>query len=254
MRKKKIIIVSTDNNIVSSFQNAIKNTNYTVQAVSTSNKKAVEEIEKSRPDIILMDLDIKGKIKGIESAELIRSRYEIPIIFVFDPETESIINSIKTAEPHGYFLKPVNAAKLEHELSVAFEIALFKHSKDMVLKKENELYISLLAGKAKHDGIFVRANYRLNHIKYTDIIYVEAFKDYVVIHTSDESFTTHATMKEMIRILPPKDFARVHRSHIVKLDKIVNIKYPDMLIEGKKNKIQIGGMYRKDLYGRLNIL
>ncbi|MCD4681451.1 MAG: response regulator transcription factor [Bacteroidales bacterium] len=254
MRTKKIILVAAENAIIKSIQNAIKNTNYSIQAVVSSNKKAVEEIEKNRPEIILMELDIKGKIKGLESAELIKKRYDIPIIFIFNPEDQDIINNIKTTELQGYLLKPLKAETLENELKAAIEIAIYKHGKEMLLKKENELYISLLSGKDKHDGIFVRANYRLNHIKYTDIIYVEAFKDYVVIHTADESFTTHATMKEMVRTLPPREFARVHRSHIIKLDKIINIKYPDMLIEGKKTKIQVGGMYRKDLYRRLNIL
>ena len=254
MRKKKVLIVGTDNTTIKYIQNAIKNISYSVQAVVSSNKKAFEEIDKNRPDIILMDIDIKGKVKGIESAELIKNRYEIPLIFVFDPEEESLINSIKTTELQGFLFKPLSTEILEKKLKAIFEIALFRHGKEMLLKKENELYTSLLAGRGKHEGIFVRANYRLNHIKYTDILYVEAFKDYVVIHTRDDSFTTHATMKEMVRILPSKDFARVHRSHIVKLDKIVNIKYPDMEIEGKKGKIQIGGMYRKDLYSRLNIL
>lgn len=254
MRNKKIVIVSTDNDIVKSLQNASKKTNYAIQAVVTSNKKAFEEIDKSRPDIIIMDIDIKGKIKGIESAELIKNRYELPIVFIFDPSDEKLVNEIKSINPQGYLLKPFCEPDFTMKLKAIVELALSKHGNEMLIKKENELYTSLLSGRSKHDGIFVRANYRLNHIKYSDIVYVEAFKDYVVLHTENESFTTHATMKEMVRVLPPKDFARVHRSHIVKLDKIINIKYPDMLIEGKKEKIQIGGMYRKDLYSRLNIL
>lgn len=254
MRKKKLLIVATDSFLLKTVQTSVKTTNYAIQAIASSNKKAFEEIEKIRPDIILIDTDIKGKIKGIESAELIKERYELPIIFVFDPAEEGIISKIKELEPQGYLLKPLRPELLEQELKTAFEIGLYRHGKEMLMKKENELYSSLLSGRSKDDGIFVRANYRLNHIKYDDILYVEAFKDYVVIHTIKDSFTTHATMKEMVRVLPPRDFARVHRSHIVKLDKIINIKYPDMEIEGKKGKIQIGGMYRKDLYSRLNIL
>jgi DNA-binding LytR/AlgR family response regulator len=83
---------------------------------------------------------------------------------------------------------------------------------------------------------------------------VEALKDYVVINTSDNLFTTHTTMKEMIRILPPKDFVRIHRSFIVRLDKIFSIKYPDLVIEGKMKVLPIGGLYRKELFGRLNLI
>ena len=254
MRKKKLLIVATDTFVLKTVQAALKNTNYAVQAIASSNKKAFEEIEKIRPNVVLIDTDIKGKIKGIESAELIKERYELPVIVIFDPTEEGNINKVRDLEPQGYLLKPIKPEQLENELKTSFEIALQRQNKELLLKKENELYTSLLSGRSKHDGIFVRANYRLNHIKYDDILYIEAYKDYVVIHTVKDSYTTHATMKEMVRVLPPKDFARVHRSHIIKLDKIVNIKYPDMEIEGKKGKIQIGGMYRKDLYSRLNIL
>ena len=254
MKTKKVLIVGTDSIVLKNLQTAIKSINYTVQAIASSNKKAFEAIEKTRPDIVIMDIDIKGKIKGIESAGLIKSNYQLPVIFTFNPDDESIITKLKTTEPLGFLLKPLKTETLPQELEAIFELSLYRHEREMLLKKENELYISLLSGKAKHDGIFVRANYMLNHIKYSDILYIEAFKDYVVIHTIDKSYTTHATMKEMVKVLPPKDFVRVHRSHIVKLDKIVNIKYPEMEIEGKKQKIQIGGMYRKELYNRLNIL
>jgi DNA-binding LytR/AlgR family response regulator len=61
-------------------------------------------------------------------------------------------------------------------------------------------------------------------------------------------------MKEMIRILPTNDFVRVHRSFIVRFDKIFSIKYPDLVIEGKTKVIPIGGLYRKELFDRLNLI
>jgi two-component system response regulator LytT len=116
------------------------------------------------------------------------------------------------------------------------------------------LYHSIVENKESKDSIFVRADYRLNKIKFEDVYFVEALKDYVVINTSDNIFTTHTTMKEMIRILPAKDFVRVHRSFIVRLDKIFSIKYPDLVIEGKMKVVPIGGLYRKELFGRLNLI
>ena len=61
-------------------------------------------------------------------------------------------------------------------------------------------------------------------------------------------------MKKMVSILPDKEFVRVHRSYIVNVDKIFSIKYPDLIIEDKMKVLPIGGLYRKELYNRLNLI
>ncbi len=197
-----------------------------------------------------MDIMLKGQMTGIEAANVIRDRFQIPVIFLTAYADDNTISQAKIAEPYGYIIKPFK----EKELQTTIEMALYKHDKDMNLRKERDLYHSIIENKENKDSIFVRADYRLNKINYTDIFFVEALKDYVVINTSDNSFTTHTTMKEMVRILPSKDFVRVHRSFIVRLDKIFSIKYPDLVIEGKMKVIPIGGLYRKELYGRLNLI
>jgi two-component system, LytTR family, response regulator LytT len=163
---------------------------------------------------------------------------------------EDTLEKAKPSVPYGYVIKPFK----EKELETTIEMAINKHIQDTEIRKERDLYQSIVLRKEEPDSVFVRADYRLNKIKFSDIYFVEALKDYVVINTSDNIYTTHTTMKEMIRILPEKDFVRVHRSFIVRLDKIFSIKYPDLVIEGKMKVIPIGGLYRKELFSRLNLV
>lgn len=250
MAKSKILIVEDESIVAKDIQNSLKKLGYLVPTIVSSGEKAIEEIEENRPELILMDIMLKGQMTGIESANVIRDRFQIPVIFLTAYADDNTISQAKIAEPYGYIIKPFK----EKELQTTIEMALYKHDKDMNLRKERDLYHSIIENKENKDSIFVRADYRLNKINYSDIYYVEALKDYVVINTSDNSFTTHTTMKEMVRILPSKDFVRVHRSFIVRLDKIFSIKYPDLVIEGKMKVIPIGGLYRKELYGRLNLI
>lgn len=250
MAKSKILIVEDESIVAKDIQNSLKKLGYLVPTIVSSGEKAIEEIEENRPELILMDIMLKGQMTGIESANIIRDRFQIPVIFLTAYADDNTISQAKIAEPYGYIIKPFK----EKELQTTIEMALYKHDKDMNLRKERDLYHSIIENKENKDSIFVRADYRLNKINYSDIFYVEALKDYVVINTSDNSFTTHTTMKEMVRILPSKDFVRVHRSFIVRLDKIFSIKYPDLVIEGKMKVIPIGGLYRKELYGRLNLI
>ena len=250
MAKLKILVVEDESIVAKDIQNSLKKLGYYVPTVVASGEKAIEEIEQSRPELVLMDIMLKGELNGIEAAKIIHERFDIPVIFLTAYADDNTLNKAKISEPYGYIIKPFK----EKELQTTIEMAVYKHEKDSQVKRERDLYHSIVENKESKDSIFVRADYRLNKIKFEDIYFVEALKDYVVINSTDSTYTTHTTMKEMIRILPVKDFVRVHRSFIVRLDKIFSIKYPDMVIEGKMKVIPIGGLYRKELYGRLNLI
>ncbi len=250
MAKVKILIVEDESIVAKDIQNSLKKIGYQINAIVNSGDKAIREVEENKPDIILMDIMLKGSMTGIEAAKQIKDRFSIPVIFLTAYADDTTLNKAKITEPYGYIIKPFR----EKELQTTIEMALYKYEKDEEIKKERDLYHSLIENKESKDSIFVRADYRLNKINFDDIFYVEALKDYVVINTSDNSYTTHTTMKEMVRILPAKDFVRIHRSFIVNLNKIFSIKYPDLVIEGKMKVLPIGGLYRKELYSRLNLI
>jgi len=250
MAKVKILVVEDESIVAKDIQNSLKKLGYQVPTTVSSAEKAIEEVEENRPDLILMDIMLKGQMSGIEAANVIKERFGVPLIFLTAYADDNTLSKAKITEPYGYIIKPFK----EKELQTTIEMALYKHEKDESIKKERDLYHSIIENKESKDSIFVRADYRLNKINFDDIFYVEALKDYVVINTSDNSYTTHTTMKEMVRILPQKDFVRIHRSFIVNLNKIFSIKYPDLVIEGKMKVLPIGGLYRKELYSRLNLI
>ncbi len=250
MAKAKILIVEDESIIAKDIQSSLKGLGYDVTAIVNSGDKAIKELEENRPDLVLMDIMLKGTMTGIEVAKEVKERFSLPVVFLTAYADDTTLNKAKITEPYGYIIKPFR----EKELHTTIEIALYKYEKDEEVKKERNLYHSLIENKESKDSIFVRADYRLNKINFEDIYYVEALKDYVVINTADNSYTTHTTMKEMVRILPAKDFVRIHRSFIVNLDKIFSIKYPDLVIEGKMKVLPIGGLYRKELYSRLNMI
>lgn len=109
--------------------------------------------------------------------------------------------------------------------------------------------------------IFIKQEHRLIRISSADIRYVEALGDYVNIHTAHERFTVYSTMKELEAKLPPRDFARVHRKYIVRLNQIVAIEGDAVMIDGKPRErsatptpVPIGNSYKATLLGRLNLV
>ena len=91
-------------------------------------------------------------------------------------------------------------------------------------------------------------------VKTKDIYFVEALKDYVVINTATARYTIHSTMKEIQKKLSASDFIRVHRSFIVRIDKIVAIDQPNLIMEEDKKLIPIGGSYKDELSKKLNTM
>lgn len=252
MEKSKILVVEDVNSIEIDVRNRLEEMGYKVQSIVLSAEKAYEAIENEKPDLVLMDVILDGDKDGIETAKEIREHYNIPVLFLSGETNHEKLAGIAESKAYGFVSKPFKQA----DLMTNIQIALQRHEEEQEqlyeikkLKRSNTSHDS-----PQHDFIFVRADYKLNKINLQDILFIEALKDYVVINTKDKIFTTHATMKKMMQVLPEKDFARVHRSYIVRLDKVFSVKYPDLVIEGKMKAIPIGGLYRKELFKRLNVV
>ncbi|MBL4656071.1 MAG: LytTR family transcriptional regulator DNA-binding domain-containing protein [Bacteroidia bacterium] len=125
---------------------------------------------------------------------------------------------------------------------------------DNTIKKERDMYYSIIDNKSSNGSIFVKSKYQFVKVNTNDIYFVEALGDYVIINTADKKYTVHSTMKNFADKLPPRDFARAHRSYIVRLDRIMAIEYPNIIIEHSKKYIPIGNSYRKELMSRLKLV
>jgi DNA-binding LytR/AlgR family response regulator len=135
-------------------------------------------------------------------------------------------------------------------------MGIYKHQKERELEKERNLLFSIVESKEVNDDgfIFVKSNSKLIKLNTSDIYFIEALKDYVVINTKDTRYTILSTMKEIEQKMGTSEFIRVHRSFIVRLDKIASIEYPNLQLENDKKLIPIGGSYRDDLNARIKLV
>ena len=247
---KKILVTEDESIVRKDIERCLGQLGYEIVASVDTGEKAIAAALEHKPDLCLMDIMIKGDMNGIAAAEEIKRNLDVPVIFLTAYADENTLAQAKMAEPHGYILKPFKDADIQS----AVEMALHKHSKELELKNEAEFLRSLTEHKSGADIIFVKNRSRLMQVKHDDLLFVEALKDYVVIHTRKESYTIHSTMKEIERKLSDRRFVRVHRSYIVNLDVIESMKYANIRVEGIEKEIPVGGSYKDVLASRINLL
>ena len=250
MSKNNILVIEDEAIVSKDIQQSLKKLGYNIVGSAATGEKAVILALETKPDLVLMDIMLKGDMSGIDAAEQIRAQLSIPVIYLTAYADESTLEKAKVTEPYGYIIKPFK----EVDLHTSIEMALYKHSKEREVIKERDFLYYIVENQDAEGVIFVKSNSRLVKVKTSSILFVEALKDYVVINVVDVKYTIHSTMKEIQKKLPTKEFQRIHRSYIVRLDKIIAIEQPNVVIEGGKKLLPIGGSYKEDLFKRINLV
>jgi two-component system cell cycle sensor histidine kinase/response regulator CckA len=132
-----ILIVEDERIVAKDLQQTLCDMGYDAFAIASSADEAIARVSQRCPDIALMDIRIKGARDGIQTAEILRKRFDIPVIYLTAHADEATIERAKVTQPHGYLLKPVKAA----ELRSSIEVALFKHQMERRLR-EREVWFS----------------------------------------------------------------------------------------------------------------
>lgn len=249
MSKKKILVVEDEAIVAKDISVCLKKIGYEVLGTLSKGEKVLDSIKQDSPDLVLMDIMLAGEMTGIEVSKKIKEKYDIPVVFLTAYADEKTISKAKVTEPYGYVIKPFK----EIDLRTSIEMALYK------FKKEKEK-IAGIKGRSISEGstlskefIYVKSNSRLVKVQNDLILFVEALKDYVIIHTAKDKYTIHSTMKDIEKKLPMESFMRVHRSYILNLKKIKSIESSIVILEDSDKKIPIGGSYKDDLYEKLNL-
>ena len=140
MAGHKILIVEDEAIVALHEEENLKNMGYTVVGKASSGEEAIRKAEETQPDLILMDIVLKGEMDGIETAGQIHARFDIPVVYLTAYGDEKTLERAKLTEPFGYILKPFK----ERDLHVAIGIALYKHEMESRLKEMERWFAATL--------------------------------------------------------------------------------------------------------------
>lgn len=192
---------------------------------------ALSFVSDNKLDLIFLDIEMP-EMNGIEFINAVKNNLPQVILTTYHEEFALAAFEHNVTD---YLMKPVTYQRFFQAVSKAKDI----------FEKQAVHHIS-------NDTVFVKKGSSIVKLKKSEIIYVEALVDYVVLYTDKEKFIVHSSMTAMENKLSQQDYMRVHRSYIIRIDKIDSIE--DNAISYKEKLIPIGKTYREDVLKRLNML
>lgn len=211
-------------NIILQYAKEIFNLN--IVGVCNDALEALKAISESPVDLMFLDINMP-KLSGID---FLRNIKNPPLVVFTTAYTDYALESYEL-NALDYLKKPFS----------------FERFLKAIQKAEDQIKLMhppLPAEEVKNKSLFIKSNKKVHKVSIDEIFYIEGLGDYIMIHLKDSHLVTNSSMKKMEDMLPAKDFFRIHKSFIIRFDKITSIE--GNLVEINKKKLPIGNNFRQD--------
>ena len=244
--KVKLLIVEDEMIIAANISLQLTQMGYEVTGIVPRGEEALVHVKNNPPDVILLDINLKGNLDGIETAREMQKTQNIPVIYLTANADDAHFNRARNTHPYGFIAKPYKKLDLQRaiELTVSQINCRDSESTGTDLQK-NETYIL-------SDCIFVRHVNTMVKVKIEDVMYIEAERNYCRIFTNSKEYLVVMTLKDMDNKLPSRHFLRVHRSYIINISRIKEVATSHLVI-GRK-AIPISKSLKEELLKRLQTI
>ncbi len=140
MSGQRILVIEDEHIVALDIKMHLERYGYTVPGMFASGEEALERIAGLSPDLVLMDIKLQGELDGVETAEIVKQRYKIPVILLTAYADDATLQRAKLTQPFAYIIKPFE----ERELRTAIVIALYRHRMEQMLVQREQLFSTTL--------------------------------------------------------------------------------------------------------------
>lgn len=246
-QKVKILIIEDEMIIAADLSLQLTKLGYDIIAIHTKAETALETLATNRPDIILMDVVLAGKMDGIEAATQILNTSWIPVIFLTSNTDDATFQRALEAKPFAFVAKPFRIPELERTLKLALHrIQLEEESEEDNNANDHVSYME--------DRLFIRHKNQMVKVNFSEIQFAEADRNYCKLNTDKQSFLLSIPLRSIEVQLPVDYFLRVHRSFVVNLLKIESISDHLEFLKIGAHQIPISRRLKDDVAKRLKMI
>jgi len=242
MSKLKVFIVEDEPIYADQLEILVKEAGFWHIGGADNAKEAYEMIETVRPDFVLLDINIKGDVDGIELADRINQLdSELFIIYVTSYQDERTFARASKTAPIAYLPKPIDEKGLLRTL-------------ELLVQRIGDLPPSEEKGTFLGKSIFLKADHKLEKVKLTDIRYIEIQNRVCVIDTVHQQYTIRRSLQELEEKLPQGLLTRVHRSYLVNMSFMDSYDTLRNRIIIEDQEVPVSKAYKSEIIGELETL
>ncbi|WP_027003669.1 LytR/AlgR family response regulator transcription factor [Hugenholtzia roseola] len=244
----KILAVEDEKLFAFTIEQIIDELGYQLVGIVDNAEEMLRLFAANKPDLALIDINIKGSMDGIEVARRIsQSQFAVPIIFITSFSDQKTFERAREVRPFAYIVKPFDEKMLQRTI----EIALYRYAGKASMQDEK---VNWQQDVMVRDSFFVKTGSRLEKVKISEILYVESNDKYIKLYTEKDVFSIRMPLKELSEKLPLTEFVQVHRSYIVQAAYIEDIDLKEQMLTLKKHKVPISKNFLEPLLKRLNTI
>lgn len=242
-----VLIVEDEVIIANKIQLHLEQLGYTVAGIVARGDKAIIHCRAQPPDIILLDIQLKGTLDGVETALVLeREGLFIPIIYLTANADAASFERARRTHPHAFLSKPYKKADLDRAICLAAQLHL-DNSHRVTRPSPSQSPRQLLS-----DCIFVRHKQQLVKVLLDDILFVEAQRAYCHIVTADTDYLLSVSLGKLGDQLNATNFMRVHRSYLVNLVQVEVVTDKHVVIGTRA--IPVSKDHREELKRRVHLI
>lgn len=242
-KNNTILIVEDEMIIAANISLQLTHLGYEVTGIIPRAEEVLPHIRLHVPDILLLDINLKGDEDGIQLAHLIQKEFKIPIIYLTANSDEAHFERAKETNPYAFISKPFKKLDLQRAIELTIIRIQNENETEKSIPIDNDVPFVL------SDCIFVRSHNKMVKVCLNDILYIEAERNYCKIHCKDKEHLLVTTLKDLEEKLTSNNLLRIHRSFIVNLSHIDEIAMSHVVIA--KKAIPLSTELKKQLLLRI---
>lgn len=248
MKEERILIVEDEPSIAENIKEILELLGYVNIDLANSANQCIKAIKKHHPDLIFMDIKLKGDKDGIELGEIVKQMVGAPLVYVTSYSDPTIIERAKRINPSGFIVKPFNT----NDIHALVEIILYNNRTKPALEAPSSS-ITSESSYLVPDSVFIKSDNSFEKVLYENIYYTEANGNMVNIFTKEKEYKIRKSMKEIEEILPSHSFLRVQKSYIINLGLIESFNTKEITLTTGA-VVQVGRQYYNSFLAKLNTI
>ncbi len=237
----KVLIVEDNFSFGLELKMLVEELNYTVLELVDNSGDALDWIYSSSPDFIIMDIDIKGKLSGLEIGQKIK-HLKIPILYITSYSDQRTRDIAQSSQMAGFLVKPLEKKMLSEQIDNIISRSF---------NPQAEVLDHMTSGKDSflfNEHYFFKKRQSFHKVSLTDILFIKSNDNYCETYVSDEqTFLSRITISKMEKLLPKDIFFRIHRQYIIQLKHIDSLDLKHYMLRIQGHDIPISRSKRKEL-------